>query len=229
MLIKGFQGVSTLDFPSRIASIIFTAGCNYHCPYCYNTALCRNAPELPKIEKEELFAVIDARKKFIDGIVITGGEPTIHEGLISFILDFRQAFPELEIKLDTNGSNPQVVEQLLDEKVLDYLAMDFKLPLTRYSEITSVPDIAEKFLQTRDLLRNSELDYEFRTTMAQNFVTLQDMECIANEIQENEKWFWQNFAPLGETLQPDFSGHPYSDATLTKWMQLFPKHKIKIR
>lgn len=160
MQIAGFLKNSLVDFPGQIASVVFTPFCNYDCFYCHNRhLLAPNQPEL--LPEQQVLDFLSARRGLIDGVVITGGEPTLQKDLPEFIKKIRTA--GMLAKLDTNGSNPEMLKKLLDEGLLDYVAMDYKAPAERYAEICGFP--ADAFFQSLDVLKASGVPYELRTTM----------------------------------------------------------------
>ena len=135
MQIAGFDKVSLLNYPDKVAATIFTNGCNYACSYCQNSALVLNIKDNKLIDEEEVLAYLEERKKILDGLCITGGEPTIQHDLAEFIYKVKKI--GLSVKLDTNGSNPEVIKLLLDNNLLDYIAMDIKGVFSKYNEITN--------------------------------------------------------------------------------------------
>jgi pyruvate formate lyase activating enzyme len=190
MDIGGFQKFSVIDYPKKISCIIFLKGCNFRCPYCYNKQLV--LPELldtqPTIPQTEVFEFLEKRRKLIDGVVITGGEPTIHgQDLIDFIKNIKEK--DYLIKLDTNGSNPKILKKLLDAQLLDYVAMDVKQVFEKYDLFTktSIDDIKESL----NILKNSSVDREFRITTHPQ-LTINDFNNILKELK-NEKTFVQDF------------------------------------
>ncbi len=228
MKIKGFQGISTLDYPDKISSILFTPGCNFFCPYCYNKILCKEHHKLPEIDLQDLIIALKDREGFIEGIVITGGEPTIHDDLVDFIKYLKSELPSLDIKLDTNGSNPKILEILLKEKLIDYVAMDFKLPLYRYPEITDEKDIKKKITLSMEVLRKYSVPYEFRTTIAKGYISIEELEEMAFSIENGEKWFLQNFVGnFSEIMDSNFPGKPYSLNELTYIEEVIKKATIR--
>lgn len=198
MDIGGFHKFSVIDYPKKISCIVFLKGCNFRCPYCYNKQLV--LPELldkqPTIPKTEVFDFLEKRKKMIDGVVITGGEPTIYgEDLINFIKDIKEK--EYLIKLDTNGSNPKILDQLLNKNLLDYVAMDVKQVFEKYSSFTKIP--VENIKNSIKLLKNTKIDREFRITTHPQ-LTLDDFNNIVNFL-DGEKVVVQDFVNTN-TVEP---------------------------
>ena len=158
MNIAGLLKTATIDFPHRLAAVVFTAGCNYDCSFCHNRALL-GAAEL--MEDGEVLRFLEKREGLLDGVVISGGEPTLQKDLAEFAGTLKGL--GYDVKLDTNGSNPEAVGRLLDGGLVDYVAMDYKAPFSRYPEICGAG--ADGFLETLGLLRASEIEWELRTTV----------------------------------------------------------------
>ncbi len=202
MRISGLQKTSLIDYPEKIVSIIFTQGCNYKCPYCHNSDLISLGNEAGSyLPIEHLLTFLLQRKGLIDGVSITGGEPTIQKGLFELIEEIKSL--GLLVKLDTNGSNPLIIKKLLQEKLLDYLAMDIKGPLEKYQKITG-QDINGTLLQESIfMIMNSDINYEFRTTVVPTLHDNKDFYAIGELIKGAEKYFIQNFRP-NNTLDPQY-------------------------
>lgn len=176
MEISGLIKNSFVDYPKNIACVVFTAGCNMNCWYCHNHDLISETKG--EIDEEYVFSLLEERKKFLDGVVITGGEPTLQPDLTEFIKKIKAI--GLKVKLDTNGTNLSVVKNLVNAGFLDYIAMDVKAPLSKYSVITSVPNIQE-IKDSIEYIKNCGVDYEFRTTFAPN-LTSDDIKQLVKDI-----------------------------------------------
>ncbi len=164
MIIGGFQPFTLSDFPGHVAAIVFTQGCNWRCPHCHNRSLLKmRRPEQELIPEAHVFDVLHRRRNELDGLVITGGEPTIQEDLARFLHEVRRL--GLAIKLDTNGSRPGVIRRLLEEGLLDYIAMDIKAPLDRYESVVGHPVDIGPIQTSIELIKNSGIRHEFRTPM----------------------------------------------------------------
>lgn len=190
MQIGGVQKTSLLDYPDKISAIVFTCGCNFRCGYCHN-------PELIVVKNEPawttagFFEFLNTRKGKLDGVVITGGEPCIQNGLIDFIKQIKDM--GFLVKLDTNGTYPQVLKEVLP--FVDYIAMDIKAPLYKYKNITKVNIDTEKIKDSINIIMNSGVEYEFRTTVVKSQLDKKDFEAIGELIKGAEKYYLQKFVP----------------------------------
>lgn len=212
MLIKGFVKTSYVDYPGKIASVIFLAGCNFRCKYCYNKDLVSNAPSLAVIEKSTVFDYLAKRKNMIEGICVTGGEPTVNPVLLKFLEELRQF--GLPIKLDTNGTNPEMLLEILASRLVDYVAMDIKAPLDkRYQELTTcVFDPVEKIKESLRILTESGVLFELRTTVIQNIHSTNSIEkmvdqvdsCLGSTGQIAIPWYFQPFV-AGECIDDSYN------------------------
>lgn len=193
MKIGGVQKFSMIDYPDKIACIVFTQGCNFRCPYCHNPELVK--PEMfgESLNEEEFFDFLKERVGKLDAVSITGGEPTLQYDLIEFIKKIRDL--GFLIKLDTNGTNPEMLKEIIDQKLVNYIAMDIKAPLQNYEKITGVPADVKKIKKSIELIKNSGIDYEFRTTLVKNLLSLEDLKQIGEEIKGAKKYYLQKFIP----------------------------------
>lgn len=191
MLIAGFQKTSFVDYPGKISAVVFTPGCNMRCWYCHNSHI--NAGEVELIEEGEIFAYLRRRSDMLDGLVISGGEPTLQKDLRGFIVQAREL--GYAIKLDTNGTNPRVLSGLMSDGLLDYVAMDIKAPLDRYGSITCTEDDMSAVRRSINLLINGGVDYEFRTTFAPGLLP-EDMDALAADIAGAKRYFIQQYRKI---------------------------------
>ena len=189
MRISGFQKLTLLDFPGKVACIIFTQGCNFKCPYCQNSGLIGHENE-NLIEEEEVISYLKKRQGILDGIVISGGEPTIQKDLDLFMKRIKEL--GYLIKLDTNGSNPNLIKKLLDEELVDYIAMDIKNVIEDYKDVTGVKVAEDNIKKSIKLLKMSKIDHEFRTTIIKNIHDIDKINKICSYVKD-EKMFLQNF------------------------------------
>ncbi|HHV29120.1 anaerobic ribonucleoside-triphosphate reductase activating protein [Acetivibrio mesophilus] len=163
MKIAGIHKNSFVDFPGKLAIIAFTPGCNMNCFYCHNRTLISGSSE-EFIDTDDFFQLLTKRKGFIDGVVISGGEPTLQKDLEGFMEKVKSL--GYAVKLDTNGTNPYAIENLIDKGLVDYIAMDVKAPFTKYNEVCCTNVDIESIKKSIEVLKNSAVDYEFRTTVA---------------------------------------------------------------
>lgn len=210
-MIAGLQKTTLIDYPSKVAATVFLSGCNFRCPWCYSSELVlpEKIKNQPVISKKYFFEFLKKRKGLLDGIVLCGGEPTLNKELPDFIKKIKRL--GFLVKLDTNGSNPEILKQLIDNKQIDYVAMDIKLPKNRYSEVI-FGDIGIKNIERSvKILKQNKIDFEFRTTVVPGVHRKEDLVEIANWIAGPEiKYYLQNFR--GEkTIDPkyeDVKPHP---------------------
>lgn len=208
MLIGGLQKSSLIDYPGKISAIIFTQGCNFKCPYCHNPEIIKQDGATAKAVAP-IFEFLESRKGKLDGVVITGGEPTIQKDLPEFIGKIKQM--DFAVKLDTNGTNPEMVEELIKKGLLDYIAMDIKAPIEKYPEITCSKVNTDNILKSIHLIMNSGIDYEFRTTVVKSQLEFKDFEMISELIADAKKYYLQRFIPTKTVDSSFLSESTYSD------------------
>ncbi len=196
MRIGGFQKCSLIDYPGKICAIVFTLGCNFRCSYCHNPELVY--PELfnKPIPEEEIFSFLTRRRGKLDAVTITGGEPTLQADLLDFILKIKKL--GFLVKLDTNGSNPEIMENVISSKSVDYIAMDVKAPLEKYQEITDFTIEPERIKKTIELIMNSNIDYEFRTTIVKSELDENDISKIGELIKGAKLCVLQKYVSPGK-------------------------------
>lgn len=203
--IGGFQKTSLLDYPGKIACIVFTQMCNFKCGYCHNPELndLKRADEtvsnLPSLA--DFFAFLETRKGKLDGVVITGGEPTLQKGLYQFIFEIKNM--GFCVKLDTNGSNPELLKNLIEDKLVDYVAMDIKAPMDTYYEVIKTKVPLDNIYQSIQMLLENKVEYEFRTTVVKEQLNFEDFAKIGELIKGAKKYFLQKFVP-SKTLDESF-------------------------
>ncbi|AKL94284.1 anaerobic ribonucleoside-triphosphate reductase activating protein NrdG [Clostridium aceticum] len=195
MKILGMEKSSFIDYPNKVATVCFTPGCNFRCGYCHNSYMVKEEGE--EISQEEVFAFLRKRKKFIDAVCISGGEPTLQKGLYAFILKIKQE--GFYVKLDTNGTSPDTIALLLQNKLLDYIAMDIKAPFDRYEFVARTKVDIEAIKKSITIIKNSTIDYEFRTTVCKELHSKEDILEIAAYLKGSKAYFIQNFRD-GETV-----------------------------
>ena len=199
MHIHGLQKLTLLDYPGHTACTVFTGGCNYRCPFCHNASLVLHPTEQPLIAPEEVLSFLKKRQGLLDGVCITGGEPTLEKGLG----DFCAAVKDLgfALKLDSNGSRPEVLRELIDKKLVDYIAMDIKSSRENYGALVGFPGYdTAPVEESAALLMEGRVDFEFRTTVVKEFHSAEDFERIGQWLRGGEKYFLQCFKDSGDIL-----------------------------
>lgn len=203
MIIGGLQKFSILDYPEKLSAIVFTKGCNFRCHFCYNPELVlldetnktnqilKNKKGLPDITEEAFFAFLKSRVNKLDAVVITGGEPTLHSDLPDFVKKIKEL--GFLVKLDTNGTSPEMVEKLLKKKLIDYIAMDIKASREKYDQVTGVKNDIKKIKKSIKVTKKSGLPYEFRSTLVPDLMNKHDIKNMGELIEGAEKWFLQSF------------------------------------
>lgn len=193
--IKGFLETSFLDWPGKISSVLFLAGCNFRCPFCHNYGLVLNPGGFPSIDWNDVKGRLKKFTGWIDGVVISGGEPTLSNGLAGLVREIKEM--GFLVKLDTNGSRPTVLKALLDDGLIDQVAMDIKGPLDDFSYARSAgrSGFVERVKESLDLLRRSSIPYLLRTTVVPNLHTEQDVMLLAEQLMNDPEWILQNFNP----------------------------------
>ena len=201
MNVGGFQRFSLIDYPGKICAIVFTQGCNFRCPYCHNPELVDLEKFSKSISEKEIFSFLEKRKGKLDAVSITGGEPTLQKELIEFLKKIKNM--GYLVKLDSNGTHPEIIEKIIKEGLVDYLAMDVKAPLEKYNKVTGVDVDISKIKKSIDLIMNSSLDYEFRTTVLKSQLSKDDIREIGKLIKGAKLYVLQKFVP-SKTLDPKF-------------------------
>ncbi|MCP4133495.1 MAG: anaerobic ribonucleoside-triphosphate reductase activating protein [bacterium] len=218
MNVRGIYKTSLIDYPGKISAVVYTGGCNLRCRYCHNPELVEAGNSLELYPNDEVLAFLKKREMLIDGVTITGGEPTLAKNIDSFIETIREL--SLEVKLDTNGLKPDVVERLLQKELLDYIAIDVKTSPENYSKLTNRETDFSQIIKTVDIVRASGLDYEIRTTCVPEYVTLEDLESIKNALGRVKKYCLQQFVshvPLIDTSLEEKD--PYSVRVLGEFKE----------
>ena len=201
MKIGGLQKVSLIDYPGRICAIIFTQGCNFRCPYCHNPELVDPQRFGPVFSEDEVLSFLEKRIGKLDAVSITGGEPTLQHDIGGFIESVRGM--GYSVKMDTNGSFPDVIETLTKKNLIDFLAMDVKGPLEKYSQVAGVDVDVKNIQRSLSLIIDSGLEYEFRTTVVRSLLDLGDLLSIAKLLKNAKSYVLQGFVPV-KTLNSDF-------------------------
>jgi len=206
MIIGGLQKTTLIDYPGKIACTVFLAVCNFRCPWCYSGELVLPEKILkqPRISEKDLFGFLKERQGLLDGVVICGGEPTVNKELLQFVEKIKKL--GFLIKLDTNGSNPEMLEELIDKRLIDYVAMDIKAPIDSrvYKDIIGEGVSLEDIKKSVEILKKGKIDFEFRTTVVDTIHSKEDFLEIAKWIGgQNVKYYLQNFRPE-KTIDPEF-------------------------
>ncbi len=207
MKIGGFQKTSLLDYPGEISAIIWTVGCNFNCPFCYNKNLVEGNVEL--ISEDEIFSYLKKRRGMLEGLVISGGEPFLQKDLIDFVCKVKKM--GYLVKVDTNGMFPDELGELIDKKLIDYVSMDIKAPKKKYDKLTGVKTNVSKIEKSIDILRKNEVDYEFKTTFVADLLNKEDIIEIAKWLEGSDKYFLQQFKsnmPLISSKLDNMTSHP---------------------
>jgi pyruvate formate lyase activating enzyme len=197
MEIGGLNTFSLSDFPGKVAAVVFTQGCNFRCPYCHNGSLNpQHAPSELLIPQEHFFEFLEYRSNRLDAVVVSGGEPTIHRDLPAFMRRIKDM--GFAVKLDTNGSKPEILKEILENNLVDYIAMDIKAPLDKYKKLIGTrlsPMDKDKIKESIELISESGVDHEFRTTVVEALLTPEDMQVIRKLIPSGSTYRLQKFCP----------------------------------
>ena len=215
MIFGGLQKNSLIDYPGKISCVLFTSGCNFDCPYCHNPQLAQGFRlESPASTENQLYRFLERRRTVLDGVVISGGEPTIQKDLFSSCLKLKQmGYP---VKLDTNGSRPQVIRRLLDAKLVDYIAMDIKTDPLNYSPVINRYHDASRILSSIQIIMDFAPDYEFRTTCIKPLVNASVINNIGIHIKGAKRYVLQRFHNV-KVLHPEYFlkiGQPHREDEL---------------
>ncbi|MDD4358492.1 MAG: anaerobic ribonucleoside-triphosphate reductase activating protein [Candidatus Pacebacteria bacterium] len=215
MKIGGLQKTTLIDYPGEIACIVFLIGCNFRCPFCYSKELVEEDPNGLFLDEEDFFSFLKKRKGQLDACVICGGEPTLNKEIFDFCKRIKSL--DYKVKLDTNGSNPEVLKKLIKENLIDYVAMDVKAPFSKYDKATGAKVDVFKIKESINIIKDSGVDYEFRTTIVPQIHTLNDLKKIALEISPAKRYFIQNFRNDKDLIDPDFkSVIPFNEFEIQK-------------
>jgi len=231
MVIKGFQKVSLINYPGKAAAVVFVDGCNFRCPYCYNRDLVLCSERLATIPEEEVLAYLEKRRGLLEGVVISGGEPTLQKDLSHFALKVKSL--SLLIKLDTNGINSLILSSMIENGFVDYVALDIKAPLDgHYGQMVGLESFDVSFiLSSMKELSTSNIEYELRTTVVPGLHSEKDLLDLAKQLKEfapRAKWFLQNFQPKN-CLDPDFEKiKPYDNIFFENALQKLRVYMPKV-
>jgi pyruvate formate lyase activating enzyme len=233
--IKGFLDISFVDWDGKPSSVIFLPNCNFRCPFCHNANLVLHPEEIETISFKYIKEQLKKQKGWIDGVCITGGEPTLHSDLPKLCSQLKKM--GFLVKVDTNGTNPCMLKELMDRGLIDYVAIDIKVPLTlkKYSEATgvNVGELLEHVKESINLMLESNMDYEFRTTVVPNLHDADDIEQVCLSVRGCRKYVLQRFdVSLGKTIiNPNFTSRSLSEEEMKKFLKvakkIIPNTKIR--
>lgn len=198
MHIHGLQKLAMVDYPGKLAATVFTGGCNLRCPFCHNALLVTRLAETPEIPEQEVLDFLASRRGLLDGVVLTGGEPLLQPDAADFLRKVREL--GFAVKLDTNGTDPDMLEALAQERLLDYVAMDIKNSPDRYAETCGGVDLLGPVKRSAALLMEGAVDYEFRTTVCAPLHTSEEMAGIGRWLKGAKRYFLQPFVDSGELV-----------------------------
>ena len=228
MKICGLNKTTLLDYPGRVAATIFIGGCNFRCPFCHNSSLVLHSSLQPEFSQEEILSFLKKRCGILDGVCITGGEPTLYPELTDFLREIREL--GYEIKLDTNGSRPDVLKSLAEKGLIQKAAMDIKSSPEHYEILTGIshPDLTA-IRESISFLMNGSLDYEFRTTVVRELHTENDFRKIGQWLKVAKAYYLQAYRDSEDVLQPGFSSYSASELNAFREILLETIPLVEIR
>ena len=204
MTINGMQKLTLLDYPGNVACLIFTQGCNFRCPFCHNSGLLDMNNNCEKIDEKEVFKYLEKRKGLLDGVCISGGEPLLQKDIKDFIRKVKDL--GYKVKLDTNGSSPKKLKQLIEDGLIDYVAMDIKNDFLNYDKTAGMCTNIDNIKKSIEIIENSNIEYEFRTTIVKQFHDVGKLEKIIQYIGPNARYYIQNYQDCSSVLQRGLNG-----------------------
>ena len=220
MIIHGIQKLTLVDFPHHPAAILFTGACNFRCPFCQNAALVLNPSSQPVISEEEIFDFLNKRKKMLEGVVVTGGEPTLQKDLIPFFGKLKEL--GYLVKLDTNGYRPDVLKQAVESGFVDYVAMDIKTSLDEYYLLSGVDNIDVSLIQQSiSYLMEDHVDYEFRTTVVGGLHTKENFKKLGFLLAGCKRYFIQKYSDSGDII--DSTCYPPTEEELSQYLEIMKR------
>lgn len=227
MLIKGLQKLTLLDFPGKVACTVFTGGCNFRCPFCHNASLVTRLNN-DRIDEDEFFRYLEKRRNVLEGVCISGGEPTLQPDLYDFIKKIKSM--GYAVKLDTNGYQPDVLKKLCNDGLLDYVAMDIKNSPEKYALTAGINELdMNRICESTEFLMSGNVEFEFRTTVMSELHKSNDFESIGEWLKGNERYFLQSFADSGDLIEEGFSSPCESELNdfLSKIVHYIPNAQIR--
>ncbi len=228
MKICGLNKTTLLDYPGKVAATIFLGGCNFRCPFCQNSSLVLHADREPELSQDEIFSFLEKRRGILEGVCITGGEPSLNDNLEEFIRKIRSL--GYAVKLDTNGSRPYILKDLVRKNLLDKIAMDIKACPENYGNVSGLlyPDL-DSIRESVDFLMEGHVDYEFRTTVVRELHTEKDFRKIGQWIKGAKAYYLQAYKDSEEVLQPGFSSYSLKELENFRNILLETIHLVEIR
>ena len=221
MRIQGLQKLTLLDFPERVACTVFFAGCNFRCPFCHNASLVVDIPPEGDVTEDEFFSFLKKRKGILDGVCITGGEPLLQPNIEVFIRKIKEL--GYAVKLDTNGSFPEKLKVLVENGLVDYVAMDIKNCPEEYGIAAGVPNLdVSSIIESVSYLKEGHVPFEFRTTVVKGYHTKESFEKIGLWLQGTERYYLQNFVDSGDLIGKDTEG--CSEEEMKEFLEVVRKH-----
>lgn len=227
MLIKGLQKLTLLDFPGKVACTVFTGGCNFRCPFCHNASLVTRLNN-DRIDEDEFFSYLEKRRNVLEGVCISGGEPTLQPDLYDFIKKIKSM--GYAVKLDTNGYQPDVLKKLCNDGLLDYVAMDIKNSPEKYALTAGINELdMNRICESTEFLMSGNVEFEFRTTVMSELHKSNDFESIGEWLKGNERYFLQPFADSGDLIEESFLSPCESELNdfLSKIVHYIPNAQIR--
>lgn len=216
--IKGVQKTSMIDYPGNIVATVFLSRCNFRCPFCHNPELVFDEVK-DDVDVEEFLLYLESKKGWLDGICITGGEPTLHPGLKGFMRKVKQL--GMKIKLDTNGTAPEIMKELIEEGLVDYIAMDIKASLENYEKVVNAAVDKDKIMQSIKLLKLGKVDYEFRTTAVPELFDNEEAHSIGKMVKGAKKYSLQQFRNSDKVLDKLYQDkEPYLAPELQRFAKI---------
>lgn len=226
MNILGMEKMSLVDYDGKVCATLFAGGCNFKCPFCHNSPLVIDFNNLPTLSEEEIFSYLKKRQGILDGVCVSGGEPTLYKDLPEFIEKIKNL--GYSVKLDTNGTNPELVKTLNQNGLVDYFAMDIKNDKAHYSDIIGVPNYDTKKVEaTVDYFLSGAADYEFRTTLINEFHKKENIALIGDWIKGANKYFLQKFKDTGSCIENGLSA--VSDDAVKEFIEILKPSVKNVR
>jgi len=225
--IKGLEKFAPKDFPGHISSTVFLGGCNFRCPYCHNSDLVLRSESLPTFPMDYFLSFLDSRKNWLESICISGGEPLLHEDLEVLLSLIKER--NLLVKIDTNGSFPARLEELVQKKLVDYIAMDVKASLERYEEVTKSGVETDDIIKSIEIIKNSGLKYIFRTTVVPGLVGSDDVKEMSQMLKGTKIFQIQQFVPTNTIDSHYIQTIPYSKEEIQAFVKIAEPYFEEVR